>query len=409
MTKILHRVLSFDGGGIRGLYHAKLLESMKAGGLDVAQRADIFAGTSTGAIVAAALAIGKEPKVISDLYTEVGKKVFPARGRISRTFKNLTGWASRKPSYSSAVLREALEGELGKNTKLGDCNKRVIIPAISLNQYKLKVFDSKNIADKKYGLVDVVLASAGAPTYFLPAKVGDTYYVDGGLCCNNPGFRAVAELFREHIELSRIYLLSISSGALPVTKAGKEFVRLRTFRWIWPTIDLAMSGSSDLAVRDGDLVGYHFRISENYDRQIGLDDYGKAIDILPSLAENKASEVQPSVKRWFDGPVSTGLSFAGTWKSTFTWGQPIESATDTLQIEQCGDYIIGETVGSCRWPYTLSGTVYGAVCIGSWKGKFQGNFLLIKNEEHDTVRGQWVGTSDAEPYFGQWSWNRNRE
>ena len=57
MKQILHRVLSFDGGGIRGLYQAKLLECLKAYGLDVAKPADIVAGTSTGAIVAAALAL----------------------------------------------------------------------------------------------------------------------------------------------------------------------------------------------------------------------------------------------------------------------------------------------------------------------------------------------------------------
>jgi hypothetical protein len=45
MDQILYRVLSFDGGGIRGLYHAKLLESLQASGLDLAQRADVVAGT----------------------------------------------------------------------------------------------------------------------------------------------------------------------------------------------------------------------------------------------------------------------------------------------------------------------------------------------------------------------------
>jgi hypothetical protein len=187
-------------------------------------------------------------------------------------------------------------------------------------------------------------------------------------------------------------------------------MRLRTVSWIRPTIDLAMSGSSDLAVQDGALVGYRCRISENFESQIGLDDYGKAVEILPPLAEAKASEVRSAVEKWFEGPARTGLNFAGTWKSTFTWGQPLETAADTLRIEQCGDYIVGETVGSCRWSYTLSGTVYGEVCIGGWKGPtLQGNFLLIMSKENGTVSGQWVGTGDAKPYFGQWSWDRNSE
>src|ERR1700683_1416318 len=79
MKQILYRVLSFDGGGIRGLYHAKLLESLEKKGFDVVQRADILAGTSTGAIVAAALAIGKSPEDISKLFIDVCQKGFPGR------------------------------------------------------------------------------------------------------------------------------------------------------------------------------------------------------------------------------------------------------------------------------------------------------------------------------------------
>lgn len=315
MKQILHRVLSFDGGGIRGLYHAKLLERLKERGLDVAKRADIVAGTSTGAIIAAALAIEKEPEKITALYTDVGAKVFPPRGWIGRALKAAKAAVSWTPSYSSAVLRDALEAELGKTTTLGDCSKRLIVPAISLNQYKLKVFDSKDESDKKNGLVDVVLASAAAPTYFLPARVGDTYYVDGGLCCNNPAFRAVAQLAREGVELPRIYVLSISTGAVPVTKAGNEFLGLHKYGWIRPAIDLAMSGSSDLAVQDGTLVGYHCRVTDSFESQIDLDDYQKAVDVLPALAEGKAQEVQSGVKRWFDGPQTTGLDFAGTWET----------------------------------------------------------------------------------------------
>jgi predicted acylesterase/phospholipase RssA len=407
MKQILHRVLSFDGGGIRGLYHAKLLERLKARNLDVAKRADIVTGTSTGAIVAAAVAIGKGPEEISALYTDVGQKVFPAKGMIGAAVNGAFYYVTRE-SYSPGILRKTLEAQFKKSTKLGDCKTRLLIPAISLNQYKLKVFDSADEGDKDHGLVDVVLASAAAPTYFPPAQVGDTWYVDGGLCCNNPAFRAVAQLVREQVELSRIHVLSISTGAMPVTKTGDEFKDLRKVSWARPVIDLAMFGSSDLAVQDSALVGYDCRITENFESQIELDDYERAIKVLPALARDKAKEVEAKVKRWVDGPPMTGQDFSGTWDATFTWGEPAESGTETLRIEQCGDHIVGETIpGTTQWPYTLSGTVDGEVCIGTWKGpKLQGNFLLIMSKEHPTVRGRWVGTGDAGPYFGTWLWNR---
>jgi hypothetical protein len=404
MNQILYRVLSFDGGGIRGLYQAKLLESLKASGLDVVQRADIVAGTSTGAIVAAALAIGKSPEEIFQLYTDVGRKVFPARGWLGRKM----AWL-KVPRYSAAVLRAELEKQFGQNTTLGSCTKRLMIPTISLNQYKLKVFDSESEGDKNRKLVDVVLASAAAPTYFLPASIDGTYYVDGGLCCNNPAFRAVAQLFHENVPLNRIYLLSISTGAVPVTTVGSAYMKLGVLGWILPTIDIAMSGSSELAARDGHLVGYHCRIDENFGVQIELDDYQKAADILPALAQSKAAEAQDNVRRWFDGPETAGLNFAGTWETTYNWGIPPQFGADTLEVEQCGEHVVGETVVGCQWPYTLSGTVQDEVCIGEWKGtksSLRGNFLLIRSKETETVSGQWVGTGDGSPYFGTWSWKR---
>jgi predicted acylesterase/phospholipase RssA len=404
--QILHRVLSFDGGGIRGLYQAKLLERLKASGLDVAKHADIIAGTSTGAIIAAGLAIGKEPGAISALYGTVGKTVFPPRGPVGRAYDNAT-WLASHNGYSAEVLRNALENELGKTTKLGDCAKRLIIPAISLNQYKLKVFDSRDPGDKDYGLVDVVLASAAAPTYFPPAKVGDTHYVDGGLCCNNPAFRAVARLSGEQVDLNRIYVLSISCGAMPITKAGHEFQSLRNVSWARPTIDLAMSASSDLAVQDGGLVGYHFRVTENFGSQIDLDDYQAAVDILPPLAQGKADsgEVKAGVRRWVDGPLITGSDFSGTWETEFTWDDG--SAKEALHAEQCGDFVVGEILTG-DWRYIFSGTVQGNAYIGEWKGEstLQGNFLLLKSRETGLVSGQWVGTGDKGTYFGKWLWKR---
>jgi hypothetical protein len=407
VNKILHRVLSFDGGGIRGLYQAKLLECLKARGLDVAQAADTVAGTSTGAIVAAALAIGIQADTITEMYTDVGGKVFPPRGRVRRALKSMKSAVTWTPAYSSKVLREALEKKLGKNTKLGDCAKRLIIPAISLNQYKLKVFDSHDAGDRGVGVVDVVMASAAAPTYFLPAQIGTTYFADGGLCCNNPTFRAVSRLSREGIELSRIYVLSITTGAVPVAKAGKKFLRLHKVRWIRPIIDLAMSGSSDLAVHDGSLVGYHCRVVEGFESQIALDDYQTASTVLPPLAEHKAEEIRDDVKRWLDGPRRTGADFSGRWKTSFAWGD--QSDKDKLDVAQCGDFVSGNTVpGFGTWPYTLSGTIHENVLIGEWRGAvLRGNFLLIKSRETGKVNGYWAGTGDANPYFGNWSWERD--
>jgi hypothetical protein len=113
-----------------------------------------------------------------------------------------------------------------------------------------------------------------------------------------------------------------------------------------------------LAFEDSKLAGYHYRVTESFERQIALDDYGKALDALPPLAERKAEEVQAEVKRWIDGPQTTGLNLAGEWKTTFTWGEG-ESATDTLRVSNGGDFVVDETVRSGKWDYTLSGRFRG--------------------------------------------------
>lgn len=410
MKQILHRILSFDGGGIRGLYQAHLLDRLLAYGLDVASSADVLAGTSTGAIVAGALAVGMKPHEIAALYTSLGAKVFPP---LSRTYRR-TKLLYRGSDYSSDVLRAALEeSRLGKRM-LGDCQKRLIVAAVSLSQYKLHVFDSEDRNANTLPLVDVVLASTAAPTYFLPAKVGNVYYVDGGLCCNNPAFQAVGKLCHANqgedrdIDLAQIYVLSISTGGLPVTHDGATYAGLRQYEWARATIDLAMSGSSDIAIRDCALTGYHYRIEEHLGTQIALDDNKSAQGLLPAIAQEKADnvDVRSSVRRWIDGPPQTGQSFAGKWKGFYTWQSGNHSGTtqETIEVEQCGDLVHGEASG--EWPYVLWGRVRGNVLIGEWKGRhLRGSFLLVKSLVNGQVDGHWAGTSDDnKPFFGPWSW-----
>ena len=410
MKQILHRILSFDGGGIRGLYQAHLLDRLLAYGLDVASTADVLAGTSTGAIVAGALAAGMTPHEIADLYTSLGKKVFPSLSLAYRKTKLV--W--KGSDYSSDVLRKALEDSpLGQRT-LRDCQKRLIVAAVSLSQYKVHVFDSRDRNANAIPLVDVVMASTAAPTYFLPAKVGNVYYVDGGLCCNNPAFQAVGKLCNANqgedreIDLAQIYVLSISTGGLPITHDGAMYADLRQYEWARATIDLAMTGSSDIAIRDCALVGYHYRIEEHLGTHIALDDNKSAQDLLPAIAQEKADneEVRRRVRQWIDGPPRTGQSFAGKWKGSYSWQSRDHSGTtqETIDVEQCGDLVYGEASG--EWPYVLWGRVRGNVLIGEWKGEnLRGSFLLVKSLVNGQVDGHWAGTSDDNrPFFGPWSW-----
>ena len=405
--KILHRILSFDGGGIRGLYQAKLLERLLDRKIDVVDKADILAGTSTGAIVAAALAIGMSPAEIGTLYDTLGPTVFPRRGSWYRRTKVL-----RRASYSSEVLKTALENSPLGACRLSHCTRRLLVAAMSLTTYKLDIFDSTSADAATTKLTDVLLASTAAPTYFEPSKVRDVYYVDGGLCCNNPAFRAVALLAAE-VPLDRIYVLSIATAGMPVARDGQESIGLRQYGWARPAIQLAMMGSSGVAARDCELVGYHYRIEEDLERTIELDDYEAAKTLLPALAQARANDelTLEGIERWLAGPSPTGDIFAGRWKGSYSWMQPDGTVTRTpekLQIVQAGDFVYGEV--ESEWPYKFWAKVYVNVLIGEWAGReLRGSFFLTRNRETDVVSGTWVGTGDSKPYTGDWTWSDRKD
>src|SRR5690554_1646152 len=104
------KILSIDGGGIRGLYSAQLLavlEKRVSGRL--VDYFDMICGTSTGGLIALGLAIGIPASTIADFYFEKGPQIFPARYRWIRLLSQLLG----RGKYSNAALKYALTSVLG--------------------------------------------------------------------------------------------------------------------------------------------------------------------------------------------------------------------------------------------------------------------------------------------------------
>lgn len=104
------RILSIDGGGIRGVFPAAVLaelESRFLGGASIANHFDMIAGTSTGGIIALALAHGMTARQALDIYIERGERIFPpaaGKGKISRLLR----WWSRPKHDQSALTTELL-------------------------------------------------------------------------------------------------------------------------------------------------------------------------------------------------------------------------------------------------------------------------------------------------------------
>ncbi len=206
-------ILSIDGGGYRGLFAAHILRRMEESwGLNWHQQFGMFAGTSTGSIIAAGLASNISAKKLSEFYITHGKKIFRKRWSSRLDFlKILTS------KYSSTTLQSLLEDVLGSTT-LGEVPVPLIIPAVDIGNGCVHVFKSKYadgfIRDPGVKLSEAVLASCSAPTYFDPHIVDGMYQlVDGGIWANNPSLVAVIDAqYRLKAPLSDIRVLSLGTG-----------------------------------------------------------------------------------------------------------------------------------------------------------------------------------------------------
>jgi hypothetical protein len=218
----MYRILSLDGGGLRGLLTAKLLERLEQAHPGWLARVDLFAGTSTGGILALGLAAGLTPAEIAALYKESAARVFADSFLDDvRDLGKLTG-----ADYSNHALRRGILERIGDIT-LNDLPRKVLISSFDLDndpqttgvlrRWKPKFFHNfpGPDSDGDQRLVDVALRTSAAPTYF-PIYQG---YTDGGVVVNNPSTCALAQAICPDYggqSLRAICLLSIGTGLVSI-------------------------------------------------------------------------------------------------------------------------------------------------------------------------------------------------
>jgi patatin-like phospholipase/acyl hydrolase len=250
----LFRILSIDGGGIRGLLSTLLLRRLidESSVSDLIARVDMFAGTSSGGLIALGLAAEIPLDEIRDLYLQEGPKIFEENffDQI-RDVGNLLG-----PQYSNRELRRVL-AEIFGDKKLGDLKRLVMVPAFELDnlknmrpgesrRWKAKIFHNlpNREADKDRLLRDVALYTCSAPTYF-PVADG---FIDGGVFANNPSVCAIAQAldrrWRRHPSLGDLLLLSIGSGQRIAYLTGDEH-HWGVVQWGARIMPILMEGSQE--------------------------------------------------------------------------------------------------------------------------------------------------------------------
>jgi patatin-like phospholipase/acyl hydrolase len=261
------RVLAIDGGGIRGLIPALVLaEIERRTGRPTAQLFDLIAGTSTGGILACALARpGAMPaSEVAGLYEQEGPRIFDRS--LLKTITSADGYLDER--YDDHGLVAALERYLGA-TRLADATVPVLVTAYDIEGRAAIVLRSSD-GGRGVSMVEAAHATSAAPTYFEPARAAGMALVDGGVFAVNPALVAYAEAGGDGLAV----LASLGTGQhtrpLPYAKVrgwGK-------LAWAQPIIDVVFDGSAD-AVDDqlGRLAGARYvRL------QTRLDEASDALD-----------------------------------------------------------------------------------------------------------------------------------
>ena len=210
----LFKILSVDGGGIRGIFPAHILQCVQERlGIDVFDYFDMIAGTSTGSIIAAGIACQKQPLELVSLYRKHGAEIF---GQKTKSWWPSLVKQGMHSKYENKNLKTVLRNEFG-DAKLGDIEKPLLIPTTDIGNGGVHVFKSSYsnsfTRDKNVAVMQAVLASCSAPAFFNPTKVDNYLLADGGVWANNPALAAVIDAqYRLNVDIKNIRILSIGTG-----------------------------------------------------------------------------------------------------------------------------------------------------------------------------------------------------
>jgi patatin-like phospholipase/acyl hydrolase len=297
--QILCRILSIDGGGIRGIIPGMILsrleeqlQVMSGSQKRLAEYFDLISGTSTGGILTCIYTCPDESEPTKsrysareavDLYLENGGEIF------HRSFWQKIGRAGGylNEKYPSTGLERALSEKI-QDLELKQLIKPCLITSYEINRRYAHFFTQHNAREDEaynFKVRDVARATSAAPTYFEAARIrsntNDIYtLVDGGVFANNPALCAYAEARRMKFEYidenptaAGMFILSLGTGSYEKPITYEKTRRWGAVRWIKPLIDIMMSGVSETV---------HYQLGQIFDSVGCRDQY---IRIDPELSE----------------------------------------------------------------------------------------------------------------------------
>ncbi len=289
------KILSLDGGGIRGVISARILMEVERQirekkNQSLAEYFDLIAGTSTGSFLAAGIALGYTASELLDLYFQEGACIFYRRPFPSTWLNKLLPEMIKKnlPStqpyelayskYSNEGMIEAFKGqekfknpdgsyiklkEVGQNNSAGDKPKPILlIPAYDVKYGNTTYFSNDDPqSDRWYNdlpVWQICVSSASAPTFFpiyklewsderaTPPESWEFPHVDGGVTANNPSLCAIDKALNLDISFNDISLLSIGTGKTGEPLKFQEDGNLGLIEWATRIPSVFMDGQAQL-------------------------------------------------------------------------------------------------------------------------------------------------------------------
>lgn len=246
--KLPTKVITIDGGGIRGLYTIELIKAIEhhMNGT-IADHAHVFSGTSTGAIISCGLAAGKSLDMIENLYENHGENIF--YHTTWEYFKDLDGWIG--PKYDPSKFEDLLKQNFSEICLSEFTNHHVMAFATDITQQTVKIFDSKAAQKNKQEDVPVwfaIRSTTAAPTYFAPTEWQISALCDGGLLVNNPSTATILQLKNTYgwEVLPAMKMVSLGTGTFATGISYQQASGMGTLQWAAPISDMIMKSSSNM-------------------------------------------------------------------------------------------------------------------------------------------------------------------
>ncbi len=252
------RILSLDGGGIKGAFSSAVLAALeKSTGKKISDYFDLITGTSIGGIIAISLGLGLKAEEMCDFFQKSGPIIFPSTSMVQRTSGLFT--QIFKVKFSHDTLKKELE-KVFKNKKFGESKNRLVIntyDAIGGRIFLLKTAHHKRFQyDINAPAVDVALATSAAPTYFSASPFPDhkdASYVDGGVWAHCPALVGIVEAVHFlNIPINQIDVLSIGTTNVPFNIAKHK--KSGILKWNIGLVDLMFNAQIEASIAHAKLL-----------------------------------------------------------------------------------------------------------------------------------------------------------